>query len=127
MKKTTLIALSVALALLAFTARLRSQPEKDPLDPVVVAGDTHKVAFENTFVRVLDVHVPPGKIEPRHRHPHGLSVYFENWDVKVTVDGAEPEVRHRQKGTFAWSEAIVHTVENVGKTEGHILRIELKF
>ena len=28
--------------------------------------------------------------------------------------------------TFAWSEAVTHTVENVGKTEGHVLRIELK-
>jgi quercetin dioxygenase-like cupin family protein len=99
----------------------------DPLDAVVAAPDTHVVALDNDFVRVLDVHVPPGKIEPRHRHPHGMSVYFTDWDVKVTVDGKKPETHQRKAGTFAWSEAIVHTVENVGKTEGHILRIELKF
>ena len=31
------------------------------LDPLKVAPDTHKLVFENRFVRVLEVHVPPGK------------------------------------------------------------------
>jgi len=125
MKKTLSLVLLAAAALAA--ARLaRSQSQPDPLDPIRVAGDTHKLAFENSFVRVLDVRLPPGKLEPRHRHPHGMSVYFTDWDAKVTADGGKPELRHRAAGTFAWSDAIVHTVENAGKTEGHILRIELK-
>jgi quercetin dioxygenase-like cupin family protein len=125
MKRYLLAALLAApLALVAKVAL--SQAADDPLDPVRVAGDTHKVALDNAFVRVLDVHLPPGKVEPRHRHPHGLSVYFTDWDASVTVDGQAAESRHRTAGTFAWSEAIVHTVQNVGKTEGHILRIELK-
>lgn len=103
------------------------QSGDDALDPVRVASDTHKVALENAFVRVLDVRLPPGKVEPRHRHrTHGMSVYFTDWEAKVTADGRAPEVRARKAGTFAWSEAVVHTVENVGRTEGHILRIELK-
>jgi quercetin dioxygenase-like cupin family protein len=125
-RKTILIVIVLAVAA-AGLARFARAQTPDPLDPLQVASDTHKRAFENQFVRVLDVHVPPGKTEPRHRHPHGMSVYFTDWDVKVTVDGGQPEVRHRAAGTFAWSDAIVHTVENVGKTEGHILRIELKF
>jgi len=126
MKKTLAIAtVFAALALLGARA-VRSQAE-DPLDPLRVAPDTHKLAFENVFVRVLDVHVPPGKTEPRHRHPHGLSVYFTDWDVKVTVDGKPAQVNSRKSGTFAWSDAVVHTVENVGKTEGRVLRIELKY
>ena len=114
--------------LLAAAAGARAWPQaaNDPLDPVRVAPDTHKIALENAFVRVLDVRLPPGSVEPRHRHPHGLSVYFTDWEANVTVDGRPPERRMRKAGSFAWSEAIVHTVENVGKTEGHILRIELK-
>jgi quercetin dioxygenase-like cupin family protein len=120
--------LFVALALAALAAAgLALSPQDDPLDPIRVAGDTHKVALENKFVRVLDVHLPPGKVEPRHRHPHGMSVYFTDWDAKVTPDGRPPEVHHRKAGTFAWNEAIVHSVENAGNTEGHILRIELKY
>ena len=56
-----------------------------------------------------------------------MSVYFSDWDAKVQVDGAAAETHHRQNGTFAWNDATIHTVQNVGKTEGHILRIELKF
>jgi quercetin dioxygenase-like cupin family protein len=123
-KKLSLLVLAGAALLAGSLARSQSQP--DPLDPIRVAGDTHKVAFENSFVRVLDVNLPPGKIEPRHRHPHGMSVYLTDWDAKVTVDGGKPELHHRKAGSFAWSDAIIHTVENAGKTEGHILRIELK-
>jgi len=125
-KKKALLAVAVAAAVLAGRLVL-SQPADDALDPVRVAADTHRVALENQFVRVLDVHLPPGKVEPRHRHPHGMSVYFTDWEAKVTPDGKPTEVHPRKAGTFAWNEAVIHTVQNAGKTEGHILRIELKF
>jgi quercetin dioxygenase-like cupin family protein len=125
--KARALLIGLGLGLLAAGALALSPAPDDPLDPIRVAGDTHKLAFENTFVRVLDVRLPPGKVEPRHRHPHGMSVYFTDWEAKVTPDGRPPEVHHRQAGTFAWNEAIVHSVENAGRTEGHILRIELKY
>ena len=124
--RKTLLAAALAAAVIAAARSAQSQSPDDPLDPIRVAGDTHKLAFENAFVRVLDVRLPPGKVEPRHRHPHGMSVYFTDWEAKVTPDGRPSEVRPRKAGTFAWSDAIVHRVENVGTTEGHILRIELK-
>ena len=126
MARRTWFFTSAATLLVAAAAIAGSQPADDALDPVRVAPDTHKVAFENAFVRVLEVRVPAGKTEPRHRHPHGMSVYFTDWDAKVTVDGRSPDVHHRKAGTFAWSDAVVHTVENVGAREGHVLRIELK-
>jgi beta-alanine degradation protein BauB len=125
MTRTSLV-LAAAMIVIATTALSQGQSTDDALDPVRVAPDTHKVAFENAFVRVLEVHIPPGQIEPRHRHPHGLSVYFSDWEAKVTVDGKEPQVNRRKAGTFAWSDAVIHTVQNVGKAEGHVLRIELK-
>jgi quercetin dioxygenase-like cupin family protein len=120
------VILVTAAVVIAITAFVDTQSKDDPLDAVRAAPDTHKLAFENAFVRVLDVRVPPGSIEKRHRHPHGMSVYFTDWTVKVTIDGRPPEVHERKAGTFAWNEAVTHTVENVGKTEGHVLRIELK-
>ena len=124
----TKLALAVAVLCLAAVAlrTLAQAPSADALDPIKVAGDTHKLAFENAFVRVLDVNLPPGKVEHRHRHPHGMSVYLTDWTARVTVDGGKPELRPRKAGSFAWSEAVVHTVENAGSTPGHILRIELK-
>jgi quercetin dioxygenase-like cupin family protein len=126
MTRKTWLLTSAAALVVAATALAGSQTADDALDPVRVAPDTHKIAFENAFVRILEVRVPPGKIEPRHRHPHGLSVYFTDWDAKVTVDGRQPDVHHRKAGTFAWSDAVIHTVQNVGTREGHILRIELR-
>jgi quercetin dioxygenase-like cupin family protein len=125
-RKSILIVVVLTVAATGLARVARSQAP-DPLDPVRVAPDSHRIAFENQFIRVLEVHIPAGKTEPRHRHPHGLSVYFTNWDARVTVDGGKPDVRRRAAGSFAWSDAVVHTVENVGKTEGRILRIELKF
>jgi quercetin dioxygenase-like cupin family protein len=124
MRTISLVAAVIAVA--AVAALRGSQSKDDALDPVRVAADTHKVAFENAFVRVLEVHIPAGKTEPRHRHPHGLSVYITDWEARVTVDGRAPQVNPRKAGTFAWSDATVHTVENVGKSAGHVLRIELK-
>ena len=119
--------LTCTAIVVAALALVRTQTANEALDPVRVAPDTHKVAFENAFVRVLEVHVPAGKIEPRHRHPHGLSVYFSDWEAKVTIEGRAPQVNQRKAGTFAWSDAVVHTVENVGKADGRVLRIELKY
>jgi len=121
-----LLVLTAAAVIVVAGTRADGQTD-DALDPIRVAADTHRVAFENAFVRILDVRIPPGKIEPRHRHPHGLSVYFSDWDAKVTNDGKPPQVNSRKTGTFAWSDAVVHTVQNVGKGEAHVLRIELKY
>ena len=125
MTKRSLFAAAVVIVVVG-TGFARRQPAADALDPVRLAPDTHTIAFENAFVRILDVRIPPGKTEPRHRHPHGLSVYFTDWSAKVTIDGGQPQVNQRKAGTFAWSEAVIHTVENVGASEGRVLRIELK-
>ena len=125
-RKSWLLTSAAALMIVAGAALAGSQPADDALDPVKVAPETHKVAFENAFVRVLEVRIPPGKIEPRHRHPHGMSVYFTDWQAKVTADGRQPDVHQRKAGSFAWSDAVIHTVQNVGSSEGRVLRIELK-
>jgi quercetin dioxygenase-like cupin family protein len=121
------LALTAVGTIVVCAAVLSARQQKDDsLDPVRVAPDTHKVAFENTFVRVLEVRIPRGSIEPRHRHPHGLSIYLTDWEAKVTNDGAAPQVNHRKSGSVAWSDAVIHTVQNVGSSEGHVFRIELK-
>ena len=123
MKRILLAGLLCVGMVLAFA---RANQNQD-LDPLKVAADTHKLALENKFVRVLDVRLPPGKIEPMHSHPHGLSVYFTDWEANVTVQGGQPQVHPRKAGRFAWSEALTHTVQNTSKTEAHVLRVELKF
>ena len=122
-RRLVVVAAAVFMVILLVGARAQDAA----LDPVKVAANTHKLALENAFVRILDVHIPPGSIEPRHSHPHGLSVYFTDWDAEVTLDGKPPQVNHRTAGTFAWSDAVIHTVRNTSKSEAHVLRIELKY
>lgn len=125
MKRRSVFMAAAVIVIAAITVAGR-QGQDAALDPVRVSPETHKITFENTFVRVLDVRIPAGKIEPRHRHPHGLSVYLTDWDAKVSVDGQAPQVNHRKSGTVVWSDALIHTVQNVGTTEGHVIRVELK-
>ena len=113
--------LGVALFL---ATRASSQEE---LDPVKVAPDSHKLLFENRFLRVIQAKVPAGHLEPKHRHPHGLTVYLADYEVeqKTFPDGRSSRAQ-RKFGAVTWSESIVHEVKNTGKTNSHAIRIELK-
>jgi hypothetical protein len=67
----------------------------DGYDAVRAAPDSHKVIFENAFVRVLEVTVPPtGTTIPMHHHR--WPSFFLDWDT----GGASPHIRyHRPDGS----------------------------
>jgi hypothetical protein len=69
----------------------------DGYDAVEAAPNSHKVIFENAFVRVLEVTVPPtGVTEPMHHHR--WPSFFLSWDT----GGQTPYVRyHRKDGSVA--------------------------
>jgi hypothetical protein len=98
----------------------------EELDPLKVAADSHKLVFENQFVRVLETHVPPGKIEPWHQHGRRVVIYLSDFHTRVTERGHEPQDSLRKSGLVRWSEPVIHQVENVGQTEGHVISVELK-
>ena len=121
----------------------------DGFDAVQAAPNSHKVIFENEFVRVLEVTVPPpGSTEPMHHHR--WPSFFLDWDT----GGGRPHIRyHRPDGSVrdspsteapthpgTWSvhwmkPEPMHAIEVVGNpkstataSEGHpgLLRIEIK-
>jgi hypothetical protein len=106
----------------------RLAPAQEDLDPVKMMPDTHKVLFENTFVRVIEGKVPAGGTEPKHRHPHCVMVYLADFDaeVKTFPDGKWNRV-HRAFGTATWNEATAHEVKIVGNAPSHTVRVELKY
>jgi hypothetical protein len=76
-KRSTLVAMSrLALAsLVCSRSRLFALGQSESttgfpagFDAVQVAPNSHRVLFENQFVRVLEVTVPPGTKEPMHHH-----------------------------------------------------------
>ena len=122
--KKVLMAIGI-VALLVVCWRWSTAVPQD-LDPLKVAGDTHKLVFENQFVRVLEVHVPPGKTEPWHQHGRRVVVYLSDYNTRITERGGQPQDNFRKAGLVRWSEPVIHQVENIGKTEGHVISVELK-
>ena len=99
----------------------------NPLDPLKVCPDTHKLLFENAVLRVIEAKVPPGATEPKHSHPRGVTVYLADYDVESkTIPDNKVTRAQRKFGTVSWSDAVVHEVKNTGKTVSHAVRIELK-
>jgi quercetin dioxygenase-like cupin family protein len=118
---------AVAFLCLGIAIGALARPAEESLDPLVVCGDTHKLMFENEHVRVMEARVPPGKVEHKHSHPHGLTVYLADYDVEIkTFPDGKAQTLHRTKGTALWSGATVHEVKNVGTATSHAIRIELK-
>ena len=103
------------------------QAADDPLDSLIACKDTQHLIFENQLVRVIDDQIPPGVLEPMHRHRHGVQVYINNYTNEQTTQDGKVTVQNRKAGTAGWSEPTVHTVKNIGSTPSHAIRIELKF
>ena len=103
------------------------QAQNKELDPLQVTPQTHKLLFENQFVRVIESKLPTGETEPKHGHPRSVTVYLADVDteIKTFPDGKISRV-HRTAGTVGWSEAALHEIKNVGTTSSHNIRIELK-
>jgi hypothetical protein len=63
----------------------------DGFDAVQAAPNSHKVVFENEFVRVLEVTVPPaGTTIPMHHHR--WPSFFLDWDT----GGGTPHISYRR-------------------------------
>ena len=93
-RKQGLLALLIvsSLVLLAGYSHIYAQDKSgfpDGYDAVRAAPNSHKVIFENEFVRVLEVTVPPpGTTIPMHHH-HWPS-FFLDWDT----GGGSPHIRY---------------------------------
>jgi hypothetical protein len=120
------VVLLVGLTAVAVGAWRWSFATPQELDPLKVAADTHKLVLENPFVRVLETRVPPGKTEPWHQHGRRVVVYLNDFQTRVTEKGGQPQEALRKAGLVRWSDPVIHQVENIGKTEGHVISVELK-
>jgi quercetin dioxygenase-like cupin family protein len=95
-------------------------------DPTKQSPDKYKVIFNSDKVRVLDVRLKAGDKSPMHSHPNYVVYSFNNSTVKFTSkDGKSTEVKTKA-GQCMWRDAETHSVDNIGKTDVHVLNIELK-
>jgi hypothetical protein len=88
--------------------------------------DTQKVIMENAVVRVIDVRVPAGVAEPLHSHARGVTVALTEYDNETRARGGQWSKSHTRAGEVKWADPVTHEARNVGTTEQHVIRIELK-
>jgi hypothetical protein len=116
----------LAMAIVLLWARA-SASQADDLDVLKVIPENYKLMIDNPFVRVLEARIPAGTEEKPHRHLKGVSVCLTEYTLESRTLPDGQWVRNDRKiGTTYWSDASLHQVRNVGRTESHTIRIELK-
>lgn len=85
-----------------------------------------KLIIENDFVRVFDIRVAPGVIEPMHSHVRGITIALSDYQNEATDANGKVSRGQSKLGDVRWAEAVTHTARNTGTTEQRVIRIELK-
>lgn len=119
MRRKWMIVVLLALAVAALRI-LRAQPQSLP------QPETQKVILENQFVRVFEIRVPPGVAEAMHSHGRGLTIALSDYDNETKTPDGRVNHGHSKFGDVRWAEPVTHEARNVGSTEQHVIRIELK-
>lgn len=116
-------------------------PESHPHDAVAAAPYSHRVVFEDSHVRVLDIRLPPGATEPVHVHAlpsvimgetggdGGAKFVYTEYRmvagkfVQVSQNEVEPTSGYRAVWTPPEGP---HSITNTGPVGVRFTRVELK-
>jgi len=116
------MAATFVIAMCARQALSLTQNETDfpqGYDAVTAAPGSHRVIFENTIVRVLEVTMPPpGKTEPMHHH-HWPG-FFLDWDT----GGKSPHIRYHQPGNIVRDIPSTDVPDHPGRWSVHWMKPE---
>lgn len=105
------------------------------LDAVIAAPENHKILLENDHVRVLEVTLGPGELEPLHHHRWSSALHITEAGHFIDRDGAGNVILDTRQmddplplPLTMWKEAEApHSVENLSSTETiRLIRVELK-
>jgi hypothetical protein len=123
-----LIGVGTVIGRVASSAPTAAAPAaREELDPVKVAPTTHKLLFENEYVKVIEAKIPPGVHDAKHAHKKGVLVFLADYDMQMkSFPKGDSKTVHRTAKTVVWSDPLVHETVNIGKTTSHAIRIELK-
>ena len=95
-------------------------------DPTKVESKHYRLAFENEWVQVVDVHYGPHEKSVLHDHPGGVVVVLTAGHLRFTdQDGKVKEV-YAKPGESRWYPAFKHKVENLGDTSYDAIYIGIK-
>jgi len=94
-------------------------------DPMKVAKNVYKFIMENDRVRVLEASFKPGDKAIMHDHPDHLVYVLNDGKINLKSSG-KTDVLDLKKGQAVFLKAQAHEAENTGKTDLHLLVVELK-
>ena len=102
------------------------EPSPATFDPHLLLPENYKLLLENDLVRVFDVRIRPG--EKLRLHANGPSVIYVLNDGRLqhTYEDGTTKVKTAISGAVVWDEAEAHETTNVGDTDIHSIKIELK-
>ena len=122
MKKTILLILSVlTLGTIITTQSAKAQDKKEPWP-----GITVRVLTENEHVKISEATFAPGAIADWHTHPQHTIYAVTDVNMKEEKKGSEATASEMKAGQAMWSEAVTHTITNVGKMPFTIIVTEIK-
>jgi len=103
----------------------------DANDALTAAPLSHKVLLENADVRVLDVTVAPHTREPMHTHVWPSVMYaYQNSTMRYSTptNAGEPSAPppNSKPAPILLKPEGLHSVENLGDTTFHAIRVEFK-
>jgi quercetin dioxygenase-like cupin family protein len=95
-------------------------------DPASTDGDKYKVILENEEVRVFEYSDKPGDKTHQHHHPDFVLYALDSFKRRLTFPNGKHVEREFKKGDVIWMKDQIHIGENVGKSETHVLIVEIK-
>lgn len=94
-------------------------------DPVLTDPHLYRTIFENEHVRVLEYRDRPGDKTHPHEHPDSVMYTLSSFRRRLHM-GEQTRDVEIGTGTVSWLPAQVHSGENIGDSETHVLFVELK-
>jgi quercetin dioxygenase-like cupin family protein len=110
---------AAAIACLALSAALGQDPTK-------VESKHYKLAFENEWVQVVNVHYGPHEKSGMHDHPGGVVVVLTAGHLRFTDQSGKTQEVYANPGESRWFPPFKHKVENLGDTPYNAVYIGVK-
>jgi len=95
-------------------------------DPSKVEPTHYKVAFENEYVQVVNVHYGPHEKSSLHAHMGGVVVVLTAGHLRFTDENGKTQEVFAKPGDPRWFPPFKHRVENLGDTPYNAVYIGIK-
>ena len=95
-------------------------------DPTKVEPTHYKLAFENEYVQVVNVHYGPHEKSGLHAHMGGVVVVLSAGHLRFTDENGKTQEVFAKPGEPRWFPPFKHKVENLGETAYTAVYIGIK-